>query len=149
MSDARASSHQTPPGLHHMPPSAVAQVMWPDKFSRQPSRARMRSAHASCWGTVSSRPTPGPGRGSRTGFTVARMRVLVIGATGELGSEVARTLVARGIAVRAMTRRADPLLLAGVDEVVRADLGDPSTLGAAFAGVQRVFLLSSPATDQV
>jgi len=75
--------------------------------------------------------------------------VLVIGATGELGAAVARDLVARGIAVRAMTRRVDPLLLAGVDEVVRADLGDPSTLGAAFAGVQRVFLLSSPAADQV
>ena len=64
-SDACTSSHHMPHGLHHIPPSSVATVMWPDRFSRQPSRARMRSAHASCCRTVSSRPMPGPGRGNR------------------------------------------------------------------------------------
>ena len=75
--------------------------------------------------------------------------MLVIGATGELGAEVARTLAARGVDVRAMTRRAGEPGLDGIDDVVRADLGDPSTLAAAFAGVQRVFLVSSPVADQV
>jgi len=75
--------------------------------------------------------------------------VLVIGATGELGAEVARALAARGVGVRAMTRRADALDLAGVDDVVRADLGDPTTLARAFADVERVFLVSSPGPEQV
>ena len=77
------------------------------------------------------------------------MTVLVIGASGELGAEVARGLVAQGVEVRAMTRRADTLAIAGVDAVVRADLDDPSTLGRAFADVQRVFLVSSPTRGQV
>ena len=40
-----------------------AHVMWPDRFSRQPSWARMRSAHASCCGTVSSPADAGTGTG--------------------------------------------------------------------------------------
>jgi uncharacterized protein YbjT (DUF2867 family) len=75
------------------------------------------------------------------------MLVLVVGATGDLGSAVARALVGRGADVRAMTRSANP----DVDgvSVVRADLGDPESLGAAVEGVQRVFLVSSPTKDQV
>ena len=52
-----ASSAQDVGGLHLVPPDAprvaphrrrrrVAHVMWPERFSRQPSWARMRSAHA-------------------------------------------------------------------------------------------------------
>jgi len=77
------------------------------------------------------------------------MIVLVIGATGELGSEVVRALIRRGVAVRAMTRGAQPVGLEGLESTVRADLHDPSTLGAAFADVQRVFLISSPTRDQL
>ena len=77
------------------------------------------------------------------------MTVLVIGATGALGSEVASVLAARGVAVRAVTRRAERLDLPGVDDVVRADLGAPPSLVTALTGVQRMFLLSSPARDQV
>ncbi len=77
------------------------------------------------------------------------MTVLVIGATGELGSLVLRGLVARGDAVRAMTRRAGTPPVDGVERLVRADLREPSTLGPAFSGVQRVFLVSSPTKDQV
>ena len=29
MSEARTSSHHMPQGLHHIPPSSVATVMWP------------------------------------------------------------------------------------------------------------------------
>ena len=77
------------------------------------------------------------------------MTVLVIGTTGALGSEVACALAARGLAVRAMTRRAGRPALAGVDDVVHADLREPGSLARAFAGVERVFLVSSPAPDQV
>jgi uncharacterized protein YbjT (DUF2867 family) len=76
------------------------------------------------------------------------MTVLVIGATGDLGAEVARALVGRGADVRAMTRSKNPDV-DGLADVVRADLGDPESLAAAFAGVQRVFLVSSPAQEQV
>ena len=76
------------------------------------------------------------------------MTVLVIGATGDLGSGVARALVARGVPVRATTRRPEELHIDGV-EIVRADLGEPDSLDRAFAGVQRVFLVSSPTQDQI
>jgi uncharacterized protein YbjT (DUF2867 family) len=73
--------------------------------------------------------------------------VLVIGATGDLGGAVARALVSRDVDVRAMTRSTNP----DVDgvSVVRADLGDPDSLVAAFEGVERAFLVSSPTKDQV
>jgi uncharacterized protein YbjT (DUF2867 family) len=66
--------------------------------------------------------------------------VLVIGATGELGS-----LVAAGLPdVRAFVRR--PVAF---DDVVLGDLGDPSSLDRACAGADRMFLVSSPTQDQV
>jgi uncharacterized protein YbjT (DUF2867 family) len=75
--------------------------------------------------------------------------VLVVGGTGELGSEVVQHLTARGVEVRAMARRAQPSRRDGPHTVVRADLGDAATLVPAFAGVQRVFLISSPTRDQL
>jgi uncharacterized protein YbjT (DUF2867 family) len=74
--------------------------------------------------------------------------VLIVGASSRLGADIARELVARGVAVRAMTRRAEAAMPERVD-VVRADLGDPASLRAAFAGVRRVFLMSSPTSEQV
>jgi uncharacterized protein YbjT (DUF2867 family) len=76
------------------------------------------------------------------------MTVLVIGATGDLGAEVARALVGRDVDVRAMTRSQNPDV-DGLAGVVRADLGDPESLVPAFAGVQRAFLVSSPTQEQV
>jgi uncharacterized protein YbjT (DUF2867 family) len=76
------------------------------------------------------------------------VKVLVIGASGELGGRVARSLVGRGIAVRAMARRAGVPMPEGA-EVVRADLDDPVSLLDACAGVQRMFLVSSPSADQI
>lgn len=79
----------------------------------------------------------------------AAVTVLVIGASGPLGGDVARELVTLGVAVRAMTRRADAPIPRGVAEIVRADLHDPASLVDVCAGVQRMFLVSSPAADQV
>jgi len=75
--------------------------------------------------------------------------VLVIGAAGDLGAGVARGLVARGVAVRAMSRRADAAMPGGVTDIVIADLGEPASLVAAFDGVRRAFLVSSAGPDQV
>ena len=68
--------------------------------------------------------------------------ILVFGATGNVGGQVLSQLLAAGVPARAVTR--DPVratLPAGV-EVVRGDLSDPSSLGAAFDGVSRAFVLA-------
>jgi NAD(P)H dehydrogenase (quinone) len=75
--------------------------------------------------------------------------VLVIGASSRVGMDVARGLTARGVVVRAMTRRADASMPEDVGEVVRADLRNPASLLAACAGAQRMFLMSSPVAGQV
>ncbi|MGQ4390249.1 NAD(P)H-binding protein [Streptomyces sp. SAS_270] len=65
--------------------------------------------------------------------------ILVTGATGTIGSDVVRQLVARGEKVRALTR--DPAraqLPSGVD-VVRGDFQEPDSLGAAMAGAAALF----------
>ena len=69
--------------------------------------------------------------------------ILVAGATGVLGGEIARRLLARGEKVRAMTRATskpdtvDRLRKAGA-EIVVADLKQPATLAAACKGVDAV-----------
>jgi (4-alkanoyl-5-oxo-2,5-dihydrofuran-3-yl)methyl phosphate reductase len=69
--------------------------------------------------------------------------ILVTGATGTIGRPLVDRLVAAGVPVRATSRQPDGAdLPAGVD-VVHADLGQPDSLTAAFAGVARVFLLST------
>lgn len=77
--------------------------------------------------------------------------ILVTGATGKVGSEVARQLHARGVPVRALVRspeKARELLPEGV-ELARGDLGDPASLDEAMRGVERLFLLSAPDPRQV
>lgn len=70
------------------------------------------------------------------------MKILVVGGTGTVGSEVARQLMTRGEQVSVLTRSAEHAkkLPAGVSGVI-GDLLDPSTLGA-FAGMDAVFLLN-------
>ena len=69
--------------------------------------------------------------------------ILVAGATGVLGSEVVRSLTARGEQVRAMVRttsapeKVERLRMLGA-EIVRADVKEPRTLLAACAGVSGV-----------
>lgn len=67
--------------------------------------------------------------------------ILVTGATGNVGSEVVRALLAIGEPVRALVRRLD----GGVpSEAERAlgDLNDPASLEASLRGVSGLFLLS-------
>jgi uncharacterized protein YbjT (DUF2867 family) len=69
--------------------------------------------------------------------------ILVAGATGVLGSEIVRNLLARGEKVRAMTRKTSKpetvgrLRKAGA-EIVVADLKEPASLAAACKGVDGV-----------
>ena len=72
------------------------------------------------------------------------MKTLVLGATGTVGSQVTRGLVARGQAVRVLTRSADKAksLPAGVEARV-GDLTSPRELGPVFDGVDKLFLLNA------
>lgn len=56
------------------------------------------------------------------------MKIIVIGATGTIGAEVARQLAARGHEVVGATRHGTP----------RADLDDPASVRSLFAGVRDV-----------
>jgi uncharacterized protein YbjT (DUF2867 family) len=76
--------------------------------------------------------------------------ILVTGATGTIGGEVFRRLVAAGEAPRAFVR--DPgiartRLGAAVEHVV-GDLDQPETVEAALAGIERVFLLTRQSSRQ-
>jgi nucleoside-diphosphate-sugar epimerase len=69
------------------------------------------------------------------------MITLVTGATGFVGSHLARTLASRGAEVRALARspeRAAALAASGI-EVVRGDMEDAGSLRAAVEGVDRVY----------
>jgi uncharacterized protein YbjT (DUF2867 family) len=67
--------------------------------------------------------------------------ILVTGATGNVGSELVRTLAARGERVRALARSPDRAAFPPEVQVVAGDLGVPESLTAALAGVSQVFLL--------
>ncbi len=71
------------------------------------------------------------------------MSILLTGATGLIGSRVAAALQGRDD-VRALARsEAAATKLRDLDlQVVRGDLDDPTSLTAAFAGVERLFLLT-------
>lgn len=74
--------------------------------------------------------------------------ILVTGATGQVGSEVVRGLLARGLPVRAMTRRPGKANLPPGVEVVRADCEEPESLDRAFDGVTKAFLMTAQPTGR-
>jgi uncharacterized protein YbjT (DUF2867 family) len=73
----------------------------------------------------------------------------VIGATGTVGSEVARQLAIAGDRPRVLVRDAGQARrrLGEVADVVLGDLDRPESLEAALIGVDRVFLLSGKPCD--
>jgi uncharacterized protein YbjT (DUF2867 family) len=77
--------------------------------------------------------------------------ILVVGATGNIGSEVVRLLQVKGVATRVMVRdkaKAASMFGDGV-EVVTGDLREPDSLPAALEGVDKAFLVTALALDQV
>ena len=75
---------------------------------------------------------------------MATSPILVTGATGAIGNEVVAQLLGEGLAVRVLTRdAAKTARFGGAVDVAIGELGRPDTLGPAFAGVTKAFLLSS------
>lgn len=73
----------------------------------------------------------------------------VTGITGKVGGEVARTLLAAGLPVRAVVRdaaRGAPWAALGC-EVAAAEIGDAQALARAFAGTAGVFFMTPPNYD--
>ena len=75
------------------------------------------------------------------------MTMLVTGATGQFGGLVVADLIKRGLAGRLavsvrQTERAAGLKAQGVD-VRQGDFDDPASLARAFAGVERLLLVST------
>jgi uncharacterized protein YbjT (DUF2867 family) len=75
-------------------------------------------------------------------------RILVIGATGNVGRQLVCQLAARGSQVRAMTRNPGAAGLPLQVEVIAGDLTLPETLDACLDGIDSVFLVwvAPPAT---
>ena len=72
------------------------------------------------------------------------MMILVVGATGTVGSHVTEKLLEQGEQVRCLVRSEEKraLLPAGVEGVI-GDLEQPETLKEVFSGIEGVFLLNA------
>jgi uncharacterized protein YbjT (DUF2867 family) len=77
------------------------------------------------------------------------MKILVVGGTGTVGSQVAKKLLENGHHVRVMTRFAEKVssLPKGAESAI-ADLEKPETLAAAFKGADAVFILNALAPNE-
>lgn len=84
-------------------------------------------------------------------MSVSPSRLLVTGASGQLGRRVIELLLEAGIPNLVAASR-DPAKLADLAakgvETRRADFDDPASLAVAFAGVDRLLLVSTDALDQ-
>jgi uncharacterized protein YbjT (DUF2867 family) len=74
--------------------------------------------------------------------------ILIVGATGTVGSELVRQLAATGRRVKALVR--DERKAASIGHVAAPVIGDlaaPATLAPAFEGAERVFVLAPPVPE--
>lgn len=77
--------------------------------------------------------------------------ILLTGATGTSGSEIAKELLRRHVPFRALVRNASKAqnLETGGVELVEGDLNEPETLDRALDGVKRALLLTAPDPQSV
>lgn len=73
--------------------------------------------------------------------------IVVTGATGSIGRELVKLLVATHTAARAVVRDPSKAKDLGI-EVVKGDLSDPASLDKAFAGADHLFLLAGTSDAQ-
>jgi len=77
--------------------------------------------------------------------------ILITGATGNTGPDIVKAVLSRGERVRVLARNPEKAarLLGDEVEIARGDLADPQSIEAAMEEVDRTFLASAPAPDQV
>jgi uncharacterized protein YbjT (DUF2867 family) len=76
------------------------------------------------------------------------MKILVIGGTGHVGSEVVNELKKRDADVRVLVRKADGKSMPGV-EMVLGDLLDPASIEKAMKDVDKLYLLNAVTPDEL
>jgi uncharacterized protein YbjT (DUF2867 family) len=77
------------------------------------------------------------------------MKILVTGATGNVGREVVRNLHKRGVEIRALARKPESVNFPAGVEVVAGDLTDPESIRSAARGVDKLFLLNAVVSDEL
>jgi uncharacterized protein YbjT (DUF2867 family) len=77
------------------------------------------------------------------------VKILVTGATGNVGGELAKKLNQRGANVRALVRKPETAKLPAGTEIVPGDLTDPASLREAVKGVDKLFLLNGNVPDEL
>jgi uncharacterized protein YbjT (DUF2867 family) len=77
------------------------------------------------------------------------MKILVMGGTGTVGSQVVRELLGRNVELQVLTRSVDRAksLPKGAQSII-GDLLEPSTVRSVFKGVDGVFLLNGVSTTE-
>jgi uncharacterized protein YbjT (DUF2867 family) len=78
----------------------------------------------------------------------SQMKVLVIGGTGHVGSEVVKELKKRDADVRVLVRKSEAKSPPGVEMAV-GDLLDPISIEKALQGVDKLYLLNSVTPDEL
>lgn len=74
--------------------------------------------------------------------------ILIVGGTGQLGTRLVRRLVGTGVRPRVLVRSPPKTeAIAAFATPVRGDLRDPESLGDAFRGVERVFVVAPPVPE--
>ena len=76
------------------------------------------------------------------------MKILVVGGTGHVGSEVVKELKKRDADVRVLVRKPDVKSIPGV-EVIVGDLLDPVSIEKALQGVDKLYLLNAVTPDEL
>src|SRR4051794_17678945 len=77
------------------------------------------------------------------------MKILVTGATGNVGGELVKILHQRGAEVRAMARNPQVAKFPTGIEVVPGDLTDPESIREAVKGIDKLFLLNGVVADEL
>lgn len=77
------------------------------------------------------------------------MKILVTGATGNVGGGLVKSLLQRGADVRALVRKPQDAKFPFGVEVVQGDQMDPESMRAAVKGADKLFLLNGVVADEL
>lgn len=77
------------------------------------------------------------------------MKILVTGATGNVGGELVRNLHKRGADIRVLVRKPEAAQFPAGVEVVPGDLTNPDAVRAAVKGADKLFLLNGVVADEL